>query len=217
MKLWLAAIASLLVIPAAYATPAWTFTSAGNSYTNGSWAFGTAFTVNSDVTASGLGYYADPVTGNVNGNTVGLYQCADVACSTTGTLLAQVNVTNTYALNDFFRYVTINPINLTAGTSYEVVGVSLSDNYTWNDPGFTVNPAISLISDGNGNTTRWTSGTSLTFLNSIQNDLTNQDGYWGPNVFLGQPTFASVPEPASFAVVGFGLAALGLVRRRRRA
>ncbi len=215
MKAWLAAIASLLLIPAAHATPAWTFTSAGHSYTGGTWDFGAAFTVNTNVTASGLGYYANPVTGNVAGNPVALYQCADVACSTTATLLTEVTVANTYPLTDFFRYVPITPLALTAGTSYEVVGVSLSDNYTWNDPGFAVNSAISLISDGSGNTTRWQSGTSPTFLNTIQIDLSNTDGYWGPNVFFGQPTFANVPEPASIALVAFAVAALGLVRRRR--
>jgi hypothetical protein len=69
------------------------------------------------VTVTGLGYYADPLTGNVDGKQVAFYQCADAACLTTGTLLAQTTVTNVFPLFDHFRYVTISPINLVAGTS----------------------------------------------------------------------------------------------------
>ncbi len=206
-----ALLASVAAAPAS-AGPAWEFTAPGNSYTNGTWDFATAFTVNSAVTVSGLGYYADPRTGNADGNQVALYQCADVNCSTTATLLVSTTVTNIYPLTGHFRYVTIAPITLTAGMSYEIAGVSNSDNYTWNDPGFAVDPAITLISM-NGGTTRWQSLSTPDFLNYTNTNEIEPDGFWGPNVFLGQPTFA--PEPASLALLGAGLAGLGLVRRRR--
>src|SRR5271165_6331842 len=92
--------------------PGWEFTTPGNSFTNGQWDFATAFTVSSDVTLSGLGYYADPITGNVDSNAVAFYQCADTACLTTGTLLASADVTDIYPINGHFRYVTISPIDL---------------------------------------------------------------------------------------------------------
>lgn len=215
-KLLLATVATLGVASAAHAGPAWEFTTPGNGFTNGTWDFATAFTVNSTVVASGLGYYADPVTGNADGNAVALYQCADVACSTTGTLLASATVTNIYPETGHFRYVTISPITLQAGVSYEIAGVSNSDNYTWADPGFATDPALTIITDGNApaNSTRWQSIGTPDFLSSIQGDQPGQDAYWGPNIFLGEATFAA-PEPGSMLLLGAGLASLGLLRRRR--
>jgi hypothetical protein len=115
---------------AAYAGPAWEFESAGTRYTNGTWDFAQAFSVNTNVTATGLDY-ADPITGNVDGNPVALYECDDADCTTTGSLLATATVTNIFAEFGHFRYVTIAPIALLAGHSYEIAGVSNQDNYTW--------------------------------------------------------------------------------------
>jgi PEP-CTERM motif len=200
----------------AFAGPGWEFTSPGNSYTDGQWDFATAFTVNTDVTLSGLGYYADPETGNVDGNAVAFYQCADTACLTTGTLLASTTVTNVYAIDGHFRYVTIAPIELTAGVSYEVAGVSNVDNYTWNDPGFTMNSAISIL-DTSGQQSRWASLGTPDFLTSSGNlDIPGEDGIWGPNVFLGAPSFTgSAPEPATWVMMMAGFAGLGFAGYRR--
>ena len=202
----------------ALAGSAWEFTTPGNSYTNGVWDFATAFSVNSDVTASGLGYYADPVTGNADGNAVALYECADAACLTTGTLLASATVTNIYPINGHFRYVTITPITLLAGHSYEVAGVSNQDNYTWNDPGFAVDPAITLLTTS-GQASRWQSlGTPDFLTGSGFIDRGSEDAYWGPNVFFGNAGgfTGGVPEPASWAMMlgGFGL--VGSAMRRRK-
>ena len=212
----LLATIGVLVSATASAGPAWEFTSAGNSFNNNNWIFASAFNVLSDVTASGLGYYADPNNGFVNANHVALYECDNVTCTGTGNLLASATVDNTYPLTGHFRYVTIAPILLQAGHSYEVVGVSFGDNYTWNDPGFATDPNIVLVGDGVGvGTTRWEleNGQGPKFLNYVNYNEIEPDGFWGPNVFLGQPTFA--PEPASLLLAGLGLAGLGWTRRRR--
>jgi len=212
----MAGLAGLAASPA-LAGPAWEFTSPGNSFTNGTWDFATAFTVNSDVVASGLGYYADPVTGNADGNPVALYQCADAACLTTGTLLASAVVTNIYPLTGHFRYVTIAPITLMAGVSYEIAGVSNADNYTWNDPGFGTDPAITILATS-GQYSRWSSiGTPDFLTGSGSLDIPGQDGIWGPNVFLGKPVFTGgVPEPASWALMLLGFGGVGAAMRSRR-
>lgn len=216
----LAAVAGIAVFglaSTAHAGPGWEFTSPGNNFTNGTWDFATGFTANSSVTVTGLGYYADPVTGNADGNAVAFYQCDDVACSTTGTLLTSTTVTNIYPLTDHFRYVTISPITLTPGVSYEVAGVSNVDNYTWGDTGFTVDPTITVITDGGlpPDMDRWLAIGTPDFLNFIHTGyIPGLDGFWGPNIFLGPPTFAT-PEPASIALLGLGLAGLGFSRRRK--
>ena len=213
-----AAAMSVATGSAALAAAGWEFTTPGNSFTNGQWDFATAFTANSAVTVSGLGYYADPVTGNADGNPVALYQCADAACLTTGTLLASANVTNIYALNGHFRYVTITPVTLVAGDSYEVAGVSNSDNYTWNDPGFTVDPALTILTTS-GQASRWDHSPTPDFLTSSGFiDLGGEDGYWGPDVFLGPASGFTIgaPEPSTWAIMLVGIAGIGGALRNSR-
>lgn len=201
----------------AQAGPLWEFSTAGNSFSNGTWNFATSFAVNKDLSVSGLGYYADPSNGQVADNAVALYLCSNADCTGTGTLVASTIVTNAYPLLGHFRYVTIAPVTLLAGQSYQVAGVSAGDNYTWGDAGFATDSGISLIAL-NGQVGRWESGTTAEFLNYGQGDLGALDGYWGANVFVGEPTFTEVPEPSELALFGLGLVIIGsLTIRRRRA
>jgi len=198
------------LVVSANAGPAWEFRSAGNSYNNNTWDFAAVFTVNSNVTVTGLGYYADPNNGQVDANPVALYSCNSAACDSTGTLLASATVTNVYPLFDHFRYVTIPDVTLVPGQSYEVAGVSFADNYTWNDPGFSTDPAITY----NLSQTRWQLLNTPDFLNTLASFDIVSDGYWGPNVFLGQPSFAT-PEPTSILLLASGLIGLAAFGRKR--
>ena len=196
---------------------AFEFDSAANSYNNNNWNFANSFTVLSTVTVSGLGYYADPSNGQVDNNSVALFRCDTAGCLTTGTQLASAIVTNTYAIFGHFRYVTVANVTLAPG-DYEVAGVSVGNNYTWDDPGFHTDPSIVY------NDNRWqlTGGaTNAFFLNYTQNDVTH--GYWGPNVFFGASGggggfTGGVPEPASWVmmITGFGLVGGALRNMRRR-
>lgn len=210
-RLLLAAVASLASATPALAGPAWEFTTASQSFTNGSWNFANKFTVLNTVTVSGLGWYADPVTGNVDSNPVALWSCDTAGCLTTGTLLASATVDNTYALTGHFRYVTVPTVTLTPG-EYLVGGVSDTNNYTWNNVGFFTDPNITY--DDN----RWFTvgtGAAATFNTTVRNDV--MDGYWGPNLFFGQPVFTGVPETSTWLmmILGFGLLG-GAMRVTRR-
>lgn len=193
---------------AATVGPAWTFTAIGRINNNNDWTFAVNFEVLRPVTVTGLGYFADPTTSAVDANPVALFACDSPACDTTGTLLASAVVDNSFPVTDFFRFVTIAPVNLAPGF-YQVGGISRGDNYTWNTVGFATNPDIRYVA----NTWVLTSGAATpSFLNFVQNDVT--DGVWGPNLFLGTPTFANVPAPAALATFGLGLLGLAALRRR---
>jgi autotransporter-associated beta strand protein len=178
-----AVVAAFLVGSApreARAEAAWEFTTASNSFSNDSWNFGTNFTVTKSVTVSALGYYADPSTAFSSTHPVSLYSVKGGFTGGTGTLLTSATVTDADTLIGHFRYATIPTITLLPG-DYQIDGVSNSDNYTWDDVGFSTSSSILYV----GNT--WTSvgsGGLPDFQNFVKDDVV--DGYWGANLLLGE-------------------------------
>jgi len=187
---------ALFPVAAIADTPAWEFSTIGGQSTNGNWTFGEVFTANQNFSVDSLGYY-DPSTGMTDTHAVGLFDSA-------GDLLASTTITSASdPLSAHFLYNAITPVNLIAGDTYVIEGVSGVDPYAYNDGGFTVSSQITIV----GNNDFRNDG--LTFLGTGLNDVV-PDGYWGAD-FASSAT----PEPSSFLLLGSGLAGFaGMLRRK---
>lgn len=98
------------------------FTSPGTTFNNGfGFSVGFSFTATSAVTIDAVGYFDE---GSLQkSHTVGIYD-------STGNLLASAAITGG-TLTGFFDYVSIAPLTLTAGDTYQIMGNSgLVDPYT---------------------------------------------------------------------------------------
>jgi hypothetical protein len=116
----------------------------------------------------------------------------------------QLTDTNTFQ-DGMFAFVLVTPISLAPNMNYIVAsqgygGIDFALRLDSTD--YVVNPYISYVQDEFNQTAG-----SLNFPNvSTQSEV----GVFGGNVEL-------VPEPMSLSIFGFGLAGLGLLRRRKRA
>jgi hypothetical protein len=163
---------------------------------------GWSFTTNQAITVTALDVFDPSGTGNVR-----LYNAA-------GTTLASVTLTAADAQEGtptLFFTRAITPITLLAYTTYYIAQdevestTSLFHNINVGD--LLVNPLI-------------TYGAEVAALGLGQNPTADvaagsfNSAFFGPN-FDAQP--AQVPEPASLALVGMGIAGLAILRRRKAA
>src|SRR5436309_1122273 len=102
--------------PAHAAAPAIDFTAPTVDYTVGAWSLGWAFSTNTDVDVTALGFYDDNQDGLMEAHRVGIFDSAQ-------NLLVFGEVNPASPLIGWFRYRDVTPITLAAGQTY-VIGAT---------------------------------------------------------------------------------------------
>lgn len=167
----------------------------------GTWTLGWSFSVNSAISVTALGAF--------DANSDGLNVAHDVGIwNAQGSLLASATVPSgtVGTLDSGYRFVSIAPLALTAGSTYYVGAVYfVNDNDGWlQDPTTLVTaPQITFLSRQYES-----SGGSLVFPDLVGSGTT---GYFGGNFEFGG---SSVPEPSTIAMLAVGLG-MALAFRRR--
>ncbi|WP_417319476.1 DUF4082 domain-containing protein [Emcibacter sp.] len=168
------------------------------------YTLGWEFTANTDISVTSLGQF------DFEGD--GLSNDADIAIwESNGTLVASTTIAagTSGTLIDYFRYVDISPVLLSAGQSYIIASYIANDQALdlGNGAIFTVDPAITVLND------RFDFANSLVFPTEI-NSLGAFDGWFGPNF---QFTTQQVSEPGMLALLGLSLTGFAALRRRKSA
>lgn len=192
---------SLQVTTSRANTIALDFTTYGGLLHGGNFTGGWDFTLNSDVTVTDLGLWDGPQPG---GGTLsdGFADSHIVTIWTsTGTLVASAIIPAGMSgmVVDDFRYVSIAPTPLAAGTY--VIGGYFPTNFDYlaaGASGITTAPEViyGLSRDGSGN--------------AFPSDTDAPSGYFGPNFQFSSTNGAAVPEAGgTFVLLGIALIAMG--------
>lgn len=166
--------------------------------TNGSWSFGTVFTVGAnDMNVTSLGAYDNLGDGFVSGS----IQVA-IIDELLGTTIVAANVQSTDTLLGLYRYSSVNA-TLLAGNQYRMIAVSDQDLYIQGNGNWNYTSDVVFNSWG------YCATTAVTQCDS------HQEGDYGMGNFQYGGS-SSVPEPGLLALLGLGLGLAGIGFARKK-
>jgi hypothetical protein len=177
--------------------PLYSLTSTNQTFTDNPLSLGFVFTANDSFTVTSLGWFDATGNGFQSEHTVGLFD-------STGNLLVSTTLAagTGSALDQSFRYGSIDPFVLMAGGTYTLAGTTggAQDAWTIDDyvDGFAVDPAFTIGPDA----ARF--DYTSTFIDPTSH-FSDYGAYIGPNL-RGEDATAPVPEPETSILLLLGIA-----------
>ncbi len=193
-----AAVAALCTCTSTMASPVYTFTNTPDAMT-GSYTFKQKFVVGSqNIVINSLGFYDYLGNGLAESHLMGLFDSV-------GNLLISTTISSGTGstLEYGFRWKAITDTTLTAGSTFSLISQSNLDAHNM-VRGFTLNPKVISVEGGYGGGATFNPNLISTSKDNI---------IWTGNFNIAD---TQVPEPASLALMGLGLAALAFRPRKRK-